>query len=113
MERIGEEMGTIRGFVRHVDELGRIVIPIDIRREFLLTADATVEVYVEGSKVILEKFKYSDGLKGNLRELRYALRNCHMELKQEDISRIIGYLEEAESALVEALANNTGGKDNG
>ena len=39
------------GIVRKVDELGRIVLPIEMRR--------TLEIYVEGSSVILKKYKPS------------------------------------------------------
>ena len=42
------------GIVRKVDELGRIVLPIEMRR----TLDIG-EIYVEGSSVILKKYKPS------------------------------------------------------
>lgn len=39
------------GIVRKVDELGRIVLPIELRR--------TLEIYVEGSAIVLRKYRPS------------------------------------------------------
>ena len=47
------------GIVRQVDELGRSVRPIDMRRSVDLVAKDAVEMYVEGSSVILKKYKPS------------------------------------------------------
>ena len=48
------------GIVRKVDELGRIVLPIEMRR--------TLEIYVEGENIILRKYQAScifcDNVKG-------------------------------------------------
>ena len=37
------------GIVRKVDELGRIVLPIELRR--------TLEIYMDGSSIVLKKFQ--------------------------------------------------------
>ena len=43
------------GIVRKVDNLGRIVIPKEIRRTFEIDLDDDIEIYVEGDKIILKK----------------------------------------------------------
>ena len=43
------------GIVRHVDELGRIVLPIEMRRIMGLGTQDKVEIYVDGDKIILKK----------------------------------------------------------
>lgn len=45
------------GIVRKVDELGRVVIPKEIRDRFKIEEETDIEFYVEGSKIILQKQK--------------------------------------------------------
>ena len=44
------------GVVRKVDELGRIVIPIELRRTLDIAQKDYLEVFVEGDRVILRKY---------------------------------------------------------
>ncbi len=41
------------GIVRRVDELGRVVIPIEIRNSLGIQSGDGLEIFVEGDKVIL------------------------------------------------------------
>ena len=45
------------GIVRNVDELGRIVIPKEMRRQMGITSSDPVEIFVEGDRIILEKYR--------------------------------------------------------
>ena len=45
------------GIVRRVDELGRIVLPIELRRTLDIAERDTLEIFVEGSAVILKKYR--------------------------------------------------------
>ena len=47
------------GIVRKVDELGRIVLPIEMRRTLDIGEKDALEIYVEDSSVILKKYKPS------------------------------------------------------
>lgn len=44
------------GIVRNIDELGRIVVPKEIRKKLGIANTDPVEIYVEGDKIILTKF---------------------------------------------------------
>ena len=44
------------GIVRKVDELGRIVLPKEIRTSFDLEPGDGVEIFVEQDKIILQKY---------------------------------------------------------
>ncbi len=44
------------GVVRKIDELGRIVLPIELRRVLGIEEKDPVEIYVEDDKVILQKY---------------------------------------------------------
>ncbi len=45
------------GIVRKVDKLGRIVIPIELRKKLGIDEKDEIEIYVNGSSIILEKYK--------------------------------------------------------
>lgn len=42
------------GIVRRVDELGRVVIPIELRNKFGIAEKDPIEIYVDGSNIILK-----------------------------------------------------------
>ncbi|MCI8383806.1 MAG: AbrB/MazE/SpoVT family DNA-binding domain-containing protein [Clostridia bacterium] len=45
------------GIIRRVDELGRVVIPIEIRNQFKIVEKDPIEIYVDGSSIVLKKFE--------------------------------------------------------
>lgn len=57
------------GIVRKVDELGRVVIPIEIRNQFNIMEKDPIEIYVDGSSVILKKFEPNCIFCGNTKDL--------------------------------------------
>ena len=74
------------GIVRKVDELGRIVLPIEMRRTLDIGEKDALEIYVEGSSVILKKYKPSCIFCDSSRDLMvYKDKNicpkCFKELK--------------------------------
>ena len=47
------------GIVRKVDELGRIVLPIELRRTLDIAERAALEIYVDGTSIVLKKHESS------------------------------------------------------
>ena len=45
------------GIVRKVDELGRIVLPIELRRTLDIAEKDSMEIYIEGDAIILRKYQ--------------------------------------------------------
>ncbi|OCL27679.1 AbrB family transcriptional regulator [Orenia metallireducens] len=45
------------GIVRKVDELGRMVIPIELRRTLGIETKDPLEIYVDDKKIILTKYE--------------------------------------------------------
>ncbi|MBQ2938049.1 MAG: AbrB/MazE/SpoVT family DNA-binding domain-containing protein [Clostridia bacterium] len=45
------------GIIRRVDELGRVVIPIEIRNQFNIVEKDPIEIYVDGSSIVLKKYE--------------------------------------------------------
>ena len=57
------------GIVRRVDELGRVVIPIELRNKFGIAEKDPIEIYVDGSNIILKKYEPSCIFCGNSKKL--------------------------------------------
>ena len=50
------------GVIRRIDELGRIVIPKEIRKNLRIKNGESVEIFVEGDSIILKKFSQIESL---------------------------------------------------
>ena len=44
------------GIVRRVDELGRIVLPVELRRTLNIAEKDSLEIYVDGTSIVLKKY---------------------------------------------------------
>ena len=47
------------GIVRKVDELGRIVVPMELRKTMDIKEKDPIEIYTEGDSIILRKYTSS------------------------------------------------------
>lgn len=47
------------GIVRRIDELGRVVLPIELRRTMHLEVRDPVEIFMEGESIVLRKYEAS------------------------------------------------------
>ena len=45
------------GIVRKVDELGRVVIPIELRRTLCIEEKDALEIYVDSDRIVLRKYE--------------------------------------------------------
>lgn len=68
------------GIVRRMDELGRIVLPVELRRTLDIAERDELEIYLDDDKVVLKKHEPSCVFCDSLRELvAYRGRNVCME----------------------------------
>lgn len=75
------------GIVRRVDELGRIVLPIELRKFSKIVEKDALEIYVEGDEIVLEKYMPKCVFCGDSQAVReYKGKNvcsvCMTELKK-------------------------------
>lgn len=80
-----ETEGVRTGIVRHIDQLGRIVIPSEIRKRFGLGDRDPVEISVRGEEILLSRPHTSCVFCGRREELgeyrgRCVCRVCVSEL---------------------------------
>ena len=57
------------GIVRKVDELGRIVIPIELRRNLGIDLRDSLEIFVDNNSIILRKYEPSCVFCGEARDV--------------------------------------------
>lgn len=57
------------GIVRKVDELGRIVLPIELRRTLDIDIKDALEIYVDGAQIILKKYEPACIFCGNAKDV--------------------------------------------
>jgi len=69
------------GIVRKVDELGRVVIPIELRRTLGIDEKDALEIYVDNEKIILKKYEPACVFCGDAADVQHyrgklVCRNC-------------------------------------
>lgn len=57
------------GIIRKVDELGRVVIPIEIRNKFGIQEKDPLEIFIDGTSIILKKYEQNCIFCGNSKNL--------------------------------------------
>ncbi len=76
------------GIVRHVDDLGRIVIPMELRRTLGIKVKDPMAIFVEGERIILTKHKDSCAVCGDTKSEitqvkgRAVCNNCVAAIKK-------------------------------
>ncbi len=73
------------GIVRKVDELGRVVIPIELRRTLDIKEKDSLEIYVDDDRIILKKYKpnMTCAITGEVSEENISLANGKLVLSKE------------------------------
>lgn len=75
------------GVVRKVDELGRVVIPIELRRTLGIDEKDALEIYVDHERIILKKYQPGCIFCGNAEDIqtfkgKNVCRQCAIAMSQ-------------------------------
>ena len=57
------------GIVRNLDNLGRVTLPIELRRSLNLELRDPVEIFVDGDNIVLKKYEPRDVFTGSNKDL--------------------------------------------
>ena len=68
------------GIVRKVDELGRIVLPIELRRTLNIAERDSMEIFVEAGAIILKKYEPEPARPGKGK--KYICEICKREMEK-------------------------------
>ncbi|MBR5229147.1 MAG: AbrB/MazE/SpoVT family DNA-binding domain-containing protein [Firmicutes bacterium] len=76
------------GIVRKVDELGRVVLPIELRRNLNINIKDPIEIFVDGEYIMLKKYEPACIFCGNAKNVvtvrgKNVCEDCIAEIKGE------------------------------
>lgn len=77
------------GIVRKVDELGRIVLPIELRRTLNINEKDALEIFVDTDRIVLQKYEPACIFCGSADDVivfkgRNICEECRKELERKD-----------------------------
>ncbi|MBP1993945.1 AbrB/MazE/SpoVT family DNA-binding domain-containing protein [Paenibacillus eucommiae] len=81
------------GIVRKVDELGRIVIPIELRRTLGIEEKDSLEIYVDGERIMLKKYEPACIFSGNAEDLIYFKGKMISRACLDELSELVKQTE--------------------
>lgn len=78
------------GILRKVDELGRIVIPIELRNKLDIHEKDPLEIFVEGNDIILKKFEPNCIFCGSTKKVikfkdKLICSKCYDQIKNTEV----------------------------
>ena len=62
---------TVKGIIRRIDDLGRIVIPKEIRRKFKINAGEPVGIYITEGGILLKPYKFEPKSNTELARMKF------------------------------------------
>ena len=84
------------GVTRKVDELGRIVLPKELRTTLGIAEKDPIEIFVEDEKIILQKYKSYDAcaITDDISERNISLANGKIVLSPEGAELLIKQIQQ-------------------
>ena len=76
------------GIVRRIDELGRVVIPKEIRRSLKIKDGDPLQIWKDGDKLVLTKYKPDDDTQDAIDTLQEWLKDVELSASMTDIERM-------------------------
>ena len=77
------------GIVRKIDHLGRVVLPIELRRTLNIAEKDALEIFVDGEQIILQKYEPNVEKDDVVRNLEKIAACSNNSFTQEIIERAI------------------------
>ena len=76
------------GIVRKIDELGRFVLPVEIRKTLGIEQRDAIEIFIDGDKIVLQKYQPACMFCGQVEDIVYfngkrVCSNCIEQLKNQ------------------------------
>jgi transcriptional pleiotropic regulator of transition state genes len=75
------------GIIRRIDELGRIVIPMEIRKNLHVNERDFFEIFVDGEKICLQKYRMAESYKSALENIVNNIDDDYEEKAAKEIKK--------------------------
>ncbi|HFK1756803.1 AbrB/MazE/SpoVT family DNA-binding domain-containing protein [Bacillus sp. FSL R9-9497] len=83
------------GFARKLDELGRVVIPVELRRTLGIVESTALDFHVEGENIVLRKYEKSCFVTGEVSETNIELLGGRMFLSKEGVIELLNLIQKS------------------
>ncbi|MEM5669945.1 AbrB/MazE/SpoVT family DNA-binding domain-containing protein [Bacillus cereus] len=83
------------GVARKVDELGRVVIPVELRRTLGIVEGTTLDFHIEGENIVLRKYENSCFVTGEVSETNIELLGGRMFLSKEGAIELLDLIQKS------------------
>ncbi|PEZ81862.1 AbrB family transcriptional regulator [Bacillus cereus] len=83
------------GVARKVDELGRVVIPVELRRTLGIVEGTALDFHVDGENIVLRKHEKSCFVTGEVSESNMELLDGRMFLSKAGAIELLNSLEKS------------------
>ncbi|MGL6216421.1 MAG: AbrB/MazE/SpoVT family DNA-binding domain-containing protein [Lacrimispora sphenoides] len=87
------------GIIRRVDDLGRIVIPREIRRNLCFQEGSPVELFTDGDKLVIQKYQTCDSISDTVKTLRDLIVDYSDEFSHDRLSSLLEQVDALEGIL--------------
>ncbi|MBG9453280.1 transition state regulator Abh [Lysinibacillus sphaericus] len=83
------------GIVRKVDDLGRVVVPKELRRTLGIENGDPLEIFIDGDKIILKKYKpnMACAVTGEVSDDNFVLLGGKLVLSVEGAKKLINEID--------------------
>lgn len=83
------------GIIRNIDPLGRIVVPMELRRKLGIQEKDPMEIFVDGESIILQKYNVNGScqITGEVSEQNIELAGGKLVLSPEGIDQVLAELK--------------------
>lgn len=85
------------GIVRKIDNVGRIVIPKELRWKYQIDCGDMVEIFVEDDSICMKKYDTGNNIMNQVEALYKTVEQMEQEVK--DTTELKGYLAEVKEKL--------------
>lgn len=84
------------GIVRKIDNLGRVVVPMELRRVLGIAQKDPVEIFVDGDQIILRKYQANNAcaVTGEVSNDNISVLGGKLVLSLEGVNTLLTQLEE-------------------
>ncbi|MDA1933021.1 AbrB/MazE/SpoVT family DNA-binding domain-containing protein [Bacillus cereus] len=83
------------GVARKVDELGRVVIPVELRRTLAIAEGTVLDFHVDGENILLRKQDKSCFVTGEVSETNIELLGGRMFLSKEGAIELLDLIQKS------------------
>ncbi|MFJ8100390.1 AbrB/MazE/SpoVT family DNA-binding domain-containing protein [Lysinibacillus sp. NPDC096212] len=85
------------GIVRKVDDLGRVVIPIELRRTLGIGEKDSLEIFIDGDRIILKKYmaNMTCAVTGEVSDNNISLLGGKLVLSPDGAQKLIAEIEQS------------------